>query len=258
MLFRSVCVAGACSMVCTPGNLDCDRDAEDGCETTPDDDPAHCGLCGAACVFGPESEPVCEDGQCAPLACTPGRGDCDGDRGTGCETDLVANLDHCGACDAPCPLDAPEDVTCEAGRCVFACDPTRADCDGDRDNGCETDLTSDLAHCGQCDTACLPEDEEAGAAAEVCLDGGCTLCGNGVLDPGEAGRPPAGRPRLHRAGPGHLQVGFQQNPPARLPERLLVGSRGGGAMVRATGRQRPVQAADGQSKVGLTGSPNTS
>lgn len=35
------------------------------------------------------------------------------------------------------------------------CPGGRADCDGNASNGCETDLTSDLRHCGLCGRACL-------------------------------------------------------------------------------------------------------
>ena len=44
------------------------------------------------------------------------------------------------------------------------CVPFAADCDGDAANGCETDLRSDVAHCGTCDNACSNADC-------VCRDG---------------------------------------------------------------------------------------
>lgn len=45
------------------------------------------------------------------------------------------------------------------------CPPGTGDCDGSPDNGCETDLTSDEAHCGTCEIAC--------AATRSCLDSVC-------------------------------------------------------------------------------------
>lgn len=41
-----------------------------------------------------------------------------------------------------------------------------ADCDGVRDNGCETDLRTSAAHCGRCDRTCAPE--------QACRTGTCS------------------------------------------------------------------------------------
>jgi serine/threonine protein kinase len=51
------------------------------------------------------------------------------------------------AAPAPQPFPPQTPVPCVAGR---------GDCDGSTDNDCETDLSSDLAHCGACDHACAP------------------------------------------------------------------------------------------------------
>jgi hypothetical protein len=39
-----------------------------------------------------------------------------------------------------------------------SCTAGRADCDNDGQNGCETDLMTDPAHCGRCDRACQSPD----------------------------------------------------------------------------------------------------
>jgi len=51
-----------------------------------------------------------------------------------------------------------------AGSAPEACRTGREDCDGNPQNGCETDVTSDAAHCGACGRACQGPDC-------VCRDG---------------------------------------------------------------------------------------
>jgi hypothetical protein len=61
--------------------------------------------------------------------------------------------------------------------CVFdACLTGFGDCDADPTNGCEVDLTTDVASCGACAAACtLP------GATPACVDG---LCAVGACDAG--------------------------------------------------------------------------
>ena len=53
----------------------------------------------------------------APLACPPGRADCDGDPNNGCEADLESSA-HCGTCDRACGAGACKSGSCEPS--VFA------------------------------------------------------------------------------------------------------------------------------------------
>ncbi len=72
------------------------------------------------------------------------------------------------ACD-PCAL-AHASATCAAGACAVAsCNGAFLDCDGQAPNGCETDSSSDAAHCGICANAC--------PSGFVCQNGGCE-CNN--------------------------------------------------------------------------------
>jgi hypothetical protein len=58
----------------------------------------------------------------------------------------------------------------------LVCGSRQADCDSDAGNGCETDLTSDARHCGQCGRACSDPDC-------ACRDGRLeTLCPSGRAD----------------------------------------------------------------------------
>ncbi|MFW5739176.1 MAG: hypothetical protein ACOC1F_02295, partial [Myxococcota bacterium] len=68
------------------------------------------------------------------------------------------------ACGSACTLDHM--TTCENGACV--CDAGFGDCNGGTD-GCETDLSSDDAHCGACGVSCL--------GGYACINGSCQEVG---------------------------------------------------------------------------------
>lgn len=101
--------------------------------------------------------------------------------------DLRADPDHCGDCESRCIPLAGSIPFCSNGHCVNAvCRPGFGNCDGDRSNGCEVGVDSDVAHCGRCDRAC----EAAPNATPSCVRGGCTLtCEPGWrdCDPGTPG-----------------------------------------------------------------------
>ena len=68
------------------------------------------------------------------------------------------SLQHCGACERDCRAlpNVAGPTNCRSERCVFepnACEPGHADCNGDADDGCETDLNTQ-ADCGACRVAC--------------------------------------------------------------------------------------------------------
>ena len=58
-----LCAAGQCSIGCNGRFGDCDGEPANGCETSFDDDPDHCGACDAGCEGG-----TCDDARCAPVA----------------------------------------------------------------------------------------------------------------------------------------------------------------------------------------------
>ena len=147
---------------CSPGTDDCDGDRSNGCEVDLETDPMHCGECGIACA-GPDCD--CVDGELDSV-CPAQRADCNGDATDGCEVDIGTDSANCGACGSVCS-DTGQGVrsaTCEAAACVLVCSSPmlRGNCDGNPDNGCETDLYHDPENCSQCGMQC-----------SACLDALC-------------------------------------------------------------------------------------
>lgn len=112
----------------------------------------------------PGALPRCtQGGACGVSICTEGHGDCDRDESNGCEVSLDLDEDHCGNCDNAC--EAPGGVAdCVLGTCqVVFCSAPRKDCDGVYSNGCETDTSTSVEHCGDCDAPC----------DGTCMEGSC-------------------------------------------------------------------------------------
>jgi hypothetical protein len=106
----------------------------------------------------------------APPACEALHADCDGDLSNGCETDLMRDRSHCGACGTRC--ESP-DCSCDNGKLALHCDSQHGDCDAMLSNGCETDLTTSLPHCGACQRACHTNGHDVISA--MCVAGRCEV-----------------------------------------------------------------------------------
>lgn len=175
---------GGCDVLCTPGaevcNVsqcepsqcefgrgDCDGDIDTGCETNLMSNHEHCGFCGRGCEVE-NAVAQCVDGSCRIDTCNPGFGDCDGNGDTGCEAAFATDTANCGRCGHAC-TNAHGTTRCEGGACVPTCSPGWDDCDGDPDNGCETDLNS-ADNCGSCGRTCS---DAAGGGTPFCDSGTC-------------------------------------------------------------------------------------
>jgi hypothetical protein len=182
----ATCVLGSCEGgACAVNWADCNGDKRsDGCETATDT-IAHCGGC-QACSTNHVSA-ACSAGSCEGGACAADWADCDGDKRTnGCETSTTNTVAHCGGCGQACSTNHIS-AACSAGNCNGTCAAGWGDCDSNkRTNGCETNTTNTVAHCGGCGLACSTNHINAACAAGSCngtCAAGWTDCnGNKTLD----------------------------------------------------------------------------
>ncbi|MFT3774517.1 MAG: hypothetical protein QM820_54870 [Minicystis sp.] len=83
-------------------------------------------------------------------------------------------VESCGACGVRCAAEHAA-ATCVEGKCVLACEPGHADCDGHPGNGCEADLQADRNHCGGCVRSCGGARCENGSCAARLMGNGATI-----------------------------------------------------------------------------------
>jgi hypothetical protein len=182
----TACVTGACAVAaCDTGFGDCNGVAADGCEVATSSDLAHCGSCTTPCPTVANTTFSCTGGACAIAACAATALSCNGDALDGCECAVPhatvscspppspvldagtpdggaadggdAGSPEAGASDAAASVDAASapDASTGVPGCYFVqCEAPYADCDANRANGCETDVTSDGANCGACGASC--------------------------------------------------------------------------------------------------------
>ena len=100
----TACTTGTCSFTCAAGFANCDGSTSNGCEVGLQTSTSHCGMCGRACpgAGSPGTSVTCTAGT-RGSACLTGYADCDGSAANGCEANLGANSNHCGACGMVCP-----------------------------------------------------------------------------------------------------------------------------------------------------------
>ncbi len=96
--------------------------------------------------------------------CAAFTGDCNGNAGDGCETNLASDVKNCGACGTTCPAGGGAAAACTAGVCGLGCEKGTGDCDKGAANGCEADLLGDPKNCGACGVDC---------GAQPCVQGAC-------------------------------------------------------------------------------------
>ena len=172
------CTSGACTGYCQSGYSDCDGDLQaNGCETTTVNDVANCGKCGTVCSSN-HTNPSCNSGTCTST-CLPGWADCDGDlQGNGCETEIYNDPGHCGSCGTVCSSNHTTPA-CSYGTCVSACAGGWSDCNYDKQyDGCETEIFSNVSHCGGCGSLCSSNNLSPSCSYGVCTG----ACNQGYSD----------------------------------------------------------------------------
>jgi hypothetical protein len=174
------CTNGACSIAsCNAGFADCDKSVYDGCEVTLATDPNNCSACGMACPAVTEGSPACVAGACAVGSCQPGYANCDGSVASGCNVNLTNDAMNCGACGVACPVVTNGTPACSGYVCgIGSCNQGFANCFGPP-TSCETDLQTDVNHCGMCGTPC----PAIANGSPACTGGQCAI---GSCTPGYA------------------------------------------------------------------------
>lgn len=142
-----MCDGGECTTSCPDGQTPCEGQCVDLLS-----DPLHCNACGDPCGDGEQ----CVDGACTPSCAEPLIA-CD----DAC-VDPQNDPNYCGDCVTSCSGEGAVGV-CLDGGCDLLCLDNRANCDGDYDTGCETDITADNDNCGGCGVTC----------DATCTPGGC-------------------------------------------------------------------------------------
>lgn len=177
---RPACVQGCKSdsecVARGEGTTCCNRSCVD-----PQSDPANCGACGNACPVPANGSASCEAGQCGLDSCNAGYKDCDQDLSNGCEAHTSTDPQNCGACGNACPVPAQANAVCTDGVCgIGQCLLNYGDCDGNAQNGCETLLVNDPAHCGSCAQSC----QAVAHGSAACNQGTCGvgICNTGFAD----------------------------------------------------------------------------
>jgi hypothetical protein len=174
----AVCTRGVCGMAsCSPPLMNCDGVAANGCESDTSSDVQNCGTCGGTCAAPAHGSAGCGQGKCKVASCMGAFRDCNLDFSDGCEVDSASDLRHCGACNNACPTRPNSTAVCKPSGCDIVCTAPFDSCDGDKVNGCETDLRSSKLHCGDCSKAC--DDPPHGVAA--CGNGACLVSCTGAF-----------------------------------------------------------------------------
>ncbi|MBW1807034.1 MAG: S8 family serine peptidase [Deltaproteobacteria bacterium] len=168
------CDQGNCQLVGCDGDYgDCNSSAADGCEANLAADSANCGICGWVCSLA-HADSICFGGFCIIDQCAGGFENCNNDNSDGCEISINDDVENCGQCENVCDL-ANAGAVCNAGSCeVGLCASGFGNCDANSVNGCEQDLLSDAANCGQCGQACSFANAAAACAEGECQMGDCT------------------------------------------------------------------------------------
>jgi len=186
------CSAGVCRVEsCVAPYGDCNGDPSDGCETNTTSSLSNCGVCDSKPCPTLNGSPYCSDSKCE-LTCDKNFADCDGEAGNGCEKDVSRDINNCGGCGKTCTASAGKTAWCRDGQCgETTCAAGRGDCNGDPDddpanNGCETDLKTDVDSCGTCGNICGVANGTAQCAAGVCSIKSCASgfddCTGGYAD----------------------------------------------------------------------------
>jgi hypothetical protein len=155
---------------CDTGFADCDNNPDNRCEVNLTADIANCGQCGKKCS-SINGTSACTASICS-IVCNTGSADCDKNPDTGCEIDTSSDMENCGACGTSCTNDNGT-TRCTAGACTPTCAAGFDSCDGNPQNGCETNIGTSLMNCGACNKVCALKHATATCDTGVCKITSC-------------------------------------------------------------------------------------
>jgi len=153
---RPICLPGMICVnynCCTPGPNCCNNDSD--CKANMICNAAH--SCECKTLFG----------------------DCDNKYDNGCEKDLSSDVNNCGTCGQKCVL-PNANQKCVSGICeIESCKPGFRDCNNNKSDGCEINITNDLLNCGDCNVQCLLDNADS-----ICSNSECKIkaCKPGFAD----------------------------------------------------------------------------
>jgi hypothetical protein len=166
------CEATVCLVdSCDDGFKDCDGAPGNGCEAELSSDPKNCNACGTVCSVT-NANAKCVSGVCGMDSCKDGFQSCDGNDANGCEVNVLNDKLNCNFCGNVCGL-LNASSNCQAGVCTVAsCNSGFKDCNASMP-GCETNLQTDINHCGDCNKPCQFDNAAASCSGGQCQLGAC-------------------------------------------------------------------------------------
>lgn len=171
--------------LCNGHDDTCDGRSDEGFDLVSDLN--NCGECGHVCTIPAGlGTPSCVNGQCRALCTGLEYADCNGAIGDGCEAPLDSPT-SCGSCITMCTLQhatAGCDASMSPTTCsVLSCGAPYDDCDGIARNGCETNLNTNLNHCGSCTDPGSDCPDSPAHGTSRCSTGACVIdCDPGYAD----------------------------------------------------------------------------
>jgi len=134
----------------------------------------------------PNATGLCVGSSCS-VACAPGFGNCDSSAANGCEINLNASADNCGACGTVCQAVANGTPGCSNGLCVVAnCNVPFANCNQIYEDGCEINTANNPQHCSGCGMSCPSVTNGnplcSNSTCSFTCNGGYLKCGNSCVN----------------------------------------------------------------------------
>lgn len=87
--------------------------------------------------------------------------------------DTETSTQHCGGCGSKCPTPFNSLATCSSGSCSFDCLGDFANCNSQSADGCETNTSSSIQHCGACSFPCAFTNATPTCVSSKCVMGAC-------------------------------------------------------------------------------------